>query len=63
MMVLSQFYLIVINFFREAQYVSEMFTGRPIETNCYILADGNKAIIIDPGWDSDSILKVIESEN
>ena len=34
----------------------------PIETNCYILADGNKAIIIDPGWDSDSILKVIESE-
>ncbi|MDD4568816.1 MAG: MBL fold metallo-hydrolase [Tepidanaerobacteraceae bacterium] len=34
----------------------------PLASNCYILADGNEAALVDPGGDSDLILKVIERE-
>lgn len=34
----------------------------PLETNCYIIVneDTNSAVVIDPGWDSNKIIKILK---
>lgn len=32
----------------------------PLLTNCYIVHDKNEAIVVDPGWDGDDVVKKLE---
>jgi glyoxylase-like metal-dependent hydrolase (beta-lactamase superfamily II) len=38
-------------------------TVGPIQTNCYIVSDGETAVCIDPGWDAELILSKIRENN
>ena len=31
------------------------------QTNCYLLWEGNKAVVIDPGYEPDTILRALET--
>ncbi len=48
---------------REEGYRIETIVVGALETNCYILHDGKRAVVIDPGDEGDRIAKLIDGLN